>query len=546
MKVLVLTGEMTGAEFNLRQGVNTLGRRSTCDLCVPLDPRVSRSHAAIRGDNGDWTLEDIGSANGTFIEQRRIHGPTPLPPGERFRVGRTWLALQAEPARVIGPDEAPGLVLIDSHDDAEAGGVEPANIVYSVDAAQQRPEAADVAALQDRLEALQRISVALGETLDLNALLTSVMDSIFSIVPAERGYLMLLDPVTCELIPRVTRDRSGGTDGQQTTVSRHIVEKAMAEKVVILTADAQSDERFQQVDSVQNLQIRSAVCAPLVRRGESLGIILLDSTSSTHVFTESDVGLINGIAMEAAVAIENARLYTDLRGAYEELKSAQAKLVQSEKLSTMGSLSATIAHDMANIISPLYGLVDLVLAGTKLDDQGEELLWRQMARLVAMTQRLMSFSRPEEVRLEPADIGEIIGSALDFLRTEFIHRKVTATAKVEEGLPRVLTDPLQLERVLLNLALNAVEALGEGGGLLGFSARLDMDEIVIDVTDDGPGIPAELQEKLFDPFFTTKPNGTGLGLYSCKRIVDEELGGSIEVDSVPGQGATFTVRLPVR
>jgi signal transduction histidine kinase len=547
MKVVVLSGEMAGTEFALREGVNRLGRRGTNDICIPLDPRISRNHAEVRLANGEWLLDDIGSVNGTFVEQRRIHAPTPIQPGEQFRIGRTWLALHPEPAQLVDGDSTPALVLVDESDVSLVGQTEGQSIVFSLEAEVPPPVSPeDVAALEGRLDVLQRIGVALGSTLDLNALLAGIMDSIFSVVPAERGYLMLIDPTTGQLVPRVTRRRTETAAGEEVMVSRHIVDKALDERVVILTADAQADERFHTVDSVKDLEIRSAICAPLVRRGASLGIIFLDSTSRTHVFTEKDVELINGIAMEAAVAIENARLYTDLRQAYDELREAQAQLVHTEKLSTMGTLSATIAHDMANIVSPLSGLVELVLAGTKLDAGGEELLRRQMQRLVALTRRLMSFSKPERIELEPTDVREQITGTLAFLRTECIHRKTEVETDLPDDLPRVMTDPLQVEGVLLNLCINALEAMGEDGGAIKVSVRQDIDEVVIDVTDSGPGIAPADQAHLFDPFFTTKEHGTGLGLYSCKRIVVEELGGSVEVDSVPGHGATFTVRLPIQ
>jgi two-component system NtrC family sensor kinase len=105
--------------------------------------------------------------------------------------------------------------------------------------------------------------------------------------------------------------------------------------------------------------------------------------------------------------------------------------------------------------------------------------------------------------------------------------------------------PTQLDRVLLNLCLNAAEAMIEDPRRLTITTELDGDEVAIAVTDTGSGIPPELQERLFEPFFTTKETGTGMGLFSCRRIVEEEHGGTIEVDSCVGAGTTVTVRLPI-
>ena len=276
-----------------------------------------------------------------------------------------------------------------------------------------------------------------------------------------------------------------------------------------------------------------------------LGVIFLDTTSKTAVFERSDVELVSSIASQAAIAIENAGLYTDLKAAYEELQSAQEQAVRQEKLSIIGSLSATIAHDMANIAAPMVTLMDLWLDSEKLDEQAQEAMQRQIQRMTALVERLMSFSRPEDLSMEPTDINEVVESTLSLIRTELAHEGVEVILDFAEDLPRVDAVPTQLDRVLLNLCINAMEAMEDEPKRLTIKTALDRDEVAISLTDTGPGIPVEDQARLFEPFFTTKKQGTGLGLFSCRRIAEDEHGGSIEVDSRVGEGATFTIRLPV-
>jgi signal transduction histidine kinase len=541
MKLRVLTGDMEGHEFEFDGEVITIGRRAENDVPLPLDLRISRFHAQLTlGPDGTWLLQDLESTNGTFLEHRRLHAPTPVGPGDRFRMGRTWLEVLEEAPEAAAAD---AVVLVEP----EAAAAGPEGVVYSLQADAEAEQPRTVEELAQRLRVMRDVGGALGGTLDLPVLLDQLMRAIMSVVPAERGFLLLLDPTTGELQSRAVWP----PEETEVAISRSIVEKAMGEGVALLTSDAMSDERFQEVESVRDLQIRSAICAPLLRGDQRLGVIFLDTTSATHVFDRSDVELVTSIASQATIAIENARLYTDLKAAYEDLKNAQEQAVRSEKLSIIGTLSASIAHDMANIAAPMVTLMDLALENGKIDDQSEAAMRRQLQRLTALVERLMSFSKAEELELASTDLNEVVASTLSLLRTELLHESVELDLQLAEDLPRVNAVSTQLDRVLLNLCLNAMEAMcdrsqsPEEPRRLSIKTELDGDEVAVSVTDTGPGIPVDQQERLFEPFFTTKGQGTGLGLFSCRRIVEEEHGGSIEVDSRVGEGTTFTVRLPV-
>ena len=181
-----------------------------------------------------------------------------------------------------------------------------------------------------------------------------------------------------------------------------------------------------------------------------------------------------------------------------------------------------------------------------MDERTEASLDRQLQRLLALVERLKSFARPEAMQMEPTDLNEVVDGALSLIRTEVHHESVKLDLQLADDLPRVQAVPTQLDRVVLNLALNAIEAMEHEPKRLVIETELDGDEVALSVTDTGPGIPPEQQARLFEPFFTTKETGTGMGLFSCRRIVEEEHGGTIEVDSRVGEGTTVTVRLPLR
>ncbi|MBC7287235.1 MAG: FHA domain-containing protein [Armatimonadetes bacterium] len=536
MKLVVLNGDMASWEFPLEGTEMTLGRRSDNDIVLPLDRRISRSHARLFQREGRWYIEDVGSANGTFLNDRRVHAPVEIRAGDRIRVGRTWLQVVPEP---VSAQERAAAKVVSLVDQAAAEGE---NIVLQMAAGQAAREPADVETLRRRLLIITQVAEALGSTLELDELLGRIVDYVLEIVPADRGIILLCEPEG-ELVPKVVRQRRQA-EGDKVVVSRHLVRRALDDAATILTEDAQTDHRFRDASSIHELRIRSAICAPLIHRGQPLGAIYLDTTSDTEIFGHDAVELLNTIAPQAAAAIANARLYTELRKAYEELQQAHEQMVQAEKLSTIGTLAASIAHDMGNITSPMTLLAQQLVRNGTLDEKGREILLRQVGRLNALLRRLMSFTRTARPDKRLTDANEVVQGVIDLIATEARHRKVDLRPELGQDLPHVMADPELLEQALLNLVVNAIEACKEGD-VVAISTELDGEEVVIAVRDTGPGISPEQQVHLFQPFHTTKPGGTGLGLFSARRIVQEELGGTIELDSQVGRGTTVCIRLPV-
>ncbi len=250
------------------------------------------------------------------------------------------------------------------------------------------------------------------------------------------------------------------------------------------------------------------------------------------------------------LAEERARLAAkveELTRVNRQLAEARESLLRSEKLATVGRLASGVAHEVGNPLGAIAGYVDLARARVREGKAGdaEDCLGRiaaEVQRIDRTVRDLLDFARPRGPDLAAIDLGAAVEASLALARVQARFRDVRVTLDLPPGLPRVLADEHGLAQVLLNLLLNAGDAMG-GQGALRISARaVDGARVLLDVSDGGPGISPEDLPRIFDPFFTTKEpgKGTGLGLAISHRIV-ESFGGEIAAANGPAGGAVFTV-----
>ncbi|MGH9756878.1 MAG: two-component system sensor histidine kinase NtrB, partial [Candidatus Acidiferrales bacterium] len=232
-----------------------------------------------------------------------------------------------------------------------------------------------------------------------------------------------------------------------------------------------------------------------------------------------------------------------------EVKRVEQQLQQSEKLASMGQMMAGAAHELNNPLTAILGVSDLLhdRAADDVTRRQTELILQQARRAAAIVQDLLSFSRPAAAGREKIHIEEIVRSALDSRMLAMREKKISVVWEAEESLPAMEADSRLLSQVFTNLFLNAEQAIaarGESGNLRVSIAR-DTSRIGVTIADDGLGISPENLDKIFDAFFSTKRpgGGSGLGLTICLAVIKEH-GGTIEVKSSPGNGASFRVLLP--
>jgi len=251
---------------------------------------------------------------------------------------------------------------------------------------------------------------------------------------------------------------------------------------------------------------------------------------------------------------EFGRLARNLNEMLGELGAARAQvesmhreeLKRSEHLATLGSLAAAMAHEIKNPLAGIRGAMQVIQETMPPEAEHREIIHeiiRQVDRLDATVKDLLTYARPPQPRRAPTDLNELVRSLVLFLRHEVPSGAVTFETHLDPALPKLSTDPELLKQAILNLLQNAVQAMAQGGALRISTLQRD-GRVVLSVSDTGPGISEENLARIWQPFFTTRHRGTGLGLSIARNTIVAH-GGTIEVTSVPGEGATFTIALPV-
>ncbi len=252
-----------------------------------------------------------------------------------------------------------------------------------------------------------------------------------------------------------------------------------------------------------------------------------------------------------ALAELNDTLEEKVRERTRELEQAYATLRHAEKLSALGRLSATVAHEINNPLNGIIGLSDLIKEECPPDcpvnphlHKDLNQIDRQLQAIAKLVRQLRDFGKPPSQERYPVVLNQVVQDVLHLVGKELRKRKIEVVQELDPDLPPVYAAPEQIGEVLMNLVLNAQDAMPEGGHLILRTGVRD-EQVCLEVSDNGGGIPSEDFERIFEPFFTTKGRqGTGLGLAICYSIVREH-GGEIRVESKVEQGSTFTVLLPV-
>ena len=289
------------------------------------------------------------------------------------------------------------------------------------------------------------------------------------------------------------------------------------------------------------------VCLPLVNKDRLIGFINLGPRTDDRAYSGGELHLLTTLAHNAAVALDNAMLYTDL-------KRSQILMRRTDRLRSLETMAGGFAHEIRNPLTSIKTFVQLA-PGRKHDDdfidQFGQVVMEDVYRIERLIHEILDYARYRDPKFLREDLNEVVGSSLYFIEVKASSKLVTIEKHLASDLPTVMLDRQQIKQVLLNLFLNAMDAMGESGGRLTVKTRhLPKPEhtwLQIEISDTGVGIAPGNLEHIFDPFYTTKHEsgeheGTGLGLTIAHQIIQEHQG-YIEVESAPGAGTAFYVNL---
>ncbi len=536
--LIVLQGPDKGRTLRTADNVVLIGRGSPQ---IPLtDQTISRRHAELQMADGGWVLHDLNSANGTYVNGVRIQKPTRLKHGDQVRVGSTLLVYTGDESvqQFSGASIPTDLVTLDA-----GSRTVDASVVASVPSSEDSivMAAPETAYAVHAWNVMRELATVIGSLLPTEQLLARVLDSIFQEVEVDRGVIFVYDEPTGELLPEVVRfygKAEAATPEERAIVaSRTILNHVVNSREGVLCSNAIADKRFESGKSVQNLGMRSVVCAPILARERVLGVIHLDCPVTRHTYNESELRLITAIGYQTGLAIDNARL----------VESHLAR----ERLAAAGETVAYLSHSIKNILQGMRSGADVVQRGLdrrdlSLTGQGWQIVERNLDRTYNLMMNMLAFSKEREPRFEPLQLNRIVEEVAALAQRHADEKQVVLLTDLDEHAPPIPLDSDGIHQVILNLLMNAIHAVPASTGIVNVRTRYDADRhvMLLSIADNGPGVPPERRERIFEPFYSSKgQGGTGLGLAVTRKIV-HELGGEVQLINPPDGGADFTVRLP--
>jgi len=551
--VYIIDGPHKGTSFDLNDGVTTIGRSTDNDICIS-DRGVSRHHGKFLKKDGGLFIVDLNSLHGVFVDGEKIDPgqEVALTKESTVLIRKTLLSFQEKLSR------------------------EKANQTYPIYVQRKLFDTTTPLLVKDstrsyvrNLELLLKVSNIFAQSLNIDELLGEVIDQIFNhLKRIDRGAILLLNQETGILKEAVSKSRMEDKEGlfSKINYSRTIVNRTIQQGMPVMMSDTSSVDKASLSNSMKKMHIMSVMCVPLKYKEKVGGVIYVDSLGAPEGFGKDDLQLLTGLGNTAAIAIENARLYealkqelADRKRAEEEKEKLEAQFQHAQKMEALGTLASGIAHNFNNILMGIQGYTSLMLMDIDSSHPHYKRLKgieQQVQSGSTLTKQLLGYAREGKYKVTPITLNQMVEEAsATFAMTK---KDITVHLDLAEDLHVIKADQGQIRQTLMNLYVNAADAMPRGGDLFLKTVNVtdgDMKDkpytlkpgnyVLLTITDTGTGMDKNTLERIFDPFFTTKgmSEGTGLGLASVYGIIKAH-GGYIDVDSEKGHGTTFSICLP--
>jgi signal transduction histidine kinase len=565
-------GQSTEQIFELKKGPTTLGRAKENDIVI-LDGSLSRMHARIDATGDRTIISDLQSSNGTFVNGDRITECV-LKHGDNVKCGDVSFQFR-EDLHIL--HEISSGVRKGFHDllvaEKPRDKVSTSALKIKQKDFQQRSK--------DKLQILLEVSELLSSPEDIDTLLHKIVDFLFVIMDVDRAAILMVNEEDGSLQARITRSAVDVHEGE-TIYSRSIVNYVLQKSVSVISSDAREDPRFGDTSSIMKQSIRSSICVPLKTREKVIGVMYVDNVSVPMRFVAEDLEFLSVFGNQAAVAIENSKLYNkieeDARTREHELmslvedrtrnlqvekeKAERAMAVAEEANKFKSQFLANMSHELRTPLNAIIGYSEM------LQEEAEELEVQELngdlqkiqaagKHLLTLINDILDLSKIEagkmELFLETFSLPGLLDEVVTTVRPLMKKNGNTILFEPNNELGSIYADMTRLRQVLFNLLSNAAKFTKDGNVSLEVTRTNDLDEdwITFRVSDSGIGMTSEQLSRLFQAFSqadsTTarKYGGTGLGLIISLRFC-QMMGGTISVESEPDAGTTFTVKLPAQ
>lgn len=399
----------------------------------------------------------------------------------------------------------------------------------------------------------------LTSTLDVNEILKLLLEGVIKNTGFDRARLYMVNEkkgvLECKMAVGIDEELVKGIE-LPIDPGDSIVARAIVERKPFVIPDAQKDSRVNPFLK-EKLKLHSLVVIPILAKEKPLGVIAADHVEPGKTIPQEALEAMMTFSQQAGLAIHNTSIVEELKilsqemeekikRTMEDLNRVEAQLLRQEKLAALGQLAAGIAHEIRNPLTSINILIQSMREKLPIENAFQEdlkVIEEEIGRINEIVEQFLRFAKPSPPLFEKTEVFPILEETLQLLRPQ-IEKSRISVKKEFYPLPPMTIDKEQIKQVILNILLNAIQAMPEGGYLiLGGRVSEDGDGVKLWIKDSGVGIPSEVMNKLFDPFFSTKESGMGLGLSIAHRIIDSHHG-KIEVESTPGKGTLFTLFLP--
>jgi signal transduction histidine kinase len=393
---------------------------------------------------------------------------------------------------------------------------------------------------------LMKSALALSAEIDLSQLMRKIMVAVLESSAAQHGYLLIKKGdelvITAEhhVGKKQTIQPQAYTLDQVRGICRAIVNYVQRTQEKVVLHDAMNQGDFQTTPEVQTFKLRSVLCLPIIKQSEFIGLLYMENRLSEGVFTPEKISMTELLTAQAAISLENAQLLEQTRLAYLQLQENQEHMLQMEKLSAIGTLVGGVAHEINN---PLMGVINFVefVADRTEDAKSKQVLeqaLQQILRIKKIVSNMLVFMRNKTVSVGHCAFNEVLEQTLLLLEGELRKAAITIHMDCADKLPDISCSAESLQQILVNLLINARDALSDTASpQIRITTALVNTILEVSIVDNGPGVNQDIQSRMFDPFFTTKApgKGTGLGLSVTRRLI-QDCGGSISLENSENAG----------